>query len=279
MSATRHMSSGRYFGRTLARRRACGLLMVETVYPPGDELPWHSHENPYLLVVLGGALLERSGQRENECARGMLVLNSAREPHRDRIGATGARCLNVELGPTWLHGEGHLAPAPRAAYRFAGRALDAVGRLEAEFRRADACALEVESAVRGLIDEAIGSAVPPPRGAPGWLRRVIEMLHAEPMADVDVRGLASAVGIHPAHLCRTFAARQGCTIGQYLRRLRADRALHAILHTTAPLARVAQEAGFTDQSHLTRAMREFYRTTPARLRRDVCRTPAPIFQP
>jgi len=236
---------------------------VETVYPPGEELPWHSHENAYLLVVLGGALVERSGRSEHECARGTLVFNSAREPHRDRVGARGARCLNVELGPPWLE-----APAPVAAYRFAGRALDAVGRLEAEFRRADACAVEVESAVHGLIDQATGAARAPTRVAPGWLDRVIEMLHDERGGEVTVRHLASSVGVHPAHLCRTFAAQHGCTIGQYARRLRADGALRAILHTRAPLARVAQESGFTDQSHLTRAVREFYRTTPARLRRS-----------
>jgi AraC family transcriptional regulator len=268
MPATQRMSSGHYFGRTVARRRVSGLLMVETIYPPGDELPWHSHEKPYLLVVLGGVLLERSGRCENECARGMLVLNNAGEPHRDRVGPGGARCLNVELGPRWLEADDRASLAPTAAYRFAGRALDAVGRLEAEFRRADACAVEVESAVHGLIEQATGAARAPTRVAPAWLDRVIEMLHDERGGEVTVRHLASSVGVHPAHLCRTFAAQHGCTVGQYARRLRADEALRAILHTRAPLARVAQESGFTDQSHLTRAVREFYRTTPARLRRS-----------
>jgi len=263
MPAAQRMSSGHYFGRTVARRTFCGLLMVETVYPPGDELPWHSHENAYLLVVLGGALFERSGRSEHECTRGTLVLNSAREPHRDRVGPSGARCLNVELGPHWLDEHGHVT-----AYRFAGRALDAVGRLEAELRRAGGCAIEVESAVHGLLAEATGGPAPPSRVAPPWLDRVVEMLHAEASGGVSVRLLAAAAGVHPAHLCRTFAARHGCTIGQYARRLRADRALGAILHSGVPLARVAQEAGFTDQSHLTRAVREFYHTTPARLRRD-----------
>ena len=265
------MSSGRYFGRTVACRRIRGLLMVETVYPPGDELPWHRHERPYLLVVLEGVLRERSGRSDNECARGMLVFNNAGEAHRDRIGPHGARCLNIELGPHGMGSDGHVARAPLATYRFAGRALDAVGRLEAEFRRADACAVEIESAVHELIDATTGAAGAPSGDDPAWLRRVIELLHDERAADVEVRRLALTVGVHPAHLCRTFAARQGCTVGQYLRRLRADRALRAILHTDAPLARVAQDAGFTDQSHLTRAMREFYHTSPACLRQNSSR--------
>jgi AraC family transcriptional regulator len=198
----------------------------------------------------------------------MLVFNNAGEAHRDRIGPHGARCLNIELGPRWVESEGRAARAPLAAYRFAGRALDAVGRREAEFRRRGACAVEIESAVHQLIDATTVAAAAAPRDEPAWLRRVVELLHDDLLADVEVRQLALSVGVHPAHLCRTFAARQGCTIGQYLRRLRADRALRAILHTDQPLARVAQDAGFTDQSHLTRAMREFYHTTPARMRRN-----------
>jgi AraC family transcriptional regulator len=244
--------------------------MVETVYPPGEELPWHRHESPYLLVVLGGALLERAVRRDNDCARGTLVFNSSGEPHRDRIGHAGARCLNIELGPRWLEpGDRRRRTDETAAYRFAGAALDAVGWLEAAFRRSDgACKMDVESSVHRLLDAALGAPRVERCGEPGWMRDVVSILHDETRGAPEIGRLAAAAGVHPAHLCRTFAARHGCTIGQYARRLRADRAMQQILHTREPLARVAQDAGFTDQSHLTRAIRAFYRTTPARLRRE-----------
>ena len=51
---TLRLTSGHYFGRAIARRSACGLLMVETTYRPDDTLPWHQHDRPYLLVTLDG---------------------------------------------------------------------------------------------------------------------------------------------------------------------------------------------------------------------------------
>jgi AraC family transcriptional regulator len=103
------------------------------------------------------------------------------------------------------------------------------------------------------------------------MRDVVSILHDTTRDAPEIGRLAATAGVHPAHLCRTFAARHGCTIGQYARRLRADRALAQILHTDEPLASVALESGFVDQPHLTRAVREFYHTTPARLRRERAR--------
>jgi AraC family transcriptional regulator len=274
---TLRLTSGHYFGRAIARRSACGLLMVETTYRPDDTLPWHQHDRPYLLVTLDGTLIENAMHRDNECIRGTLVFNNAREPHRDRVGHAGARCLNIELGSQWLDEARERRPRERAAYVFAGPAIAAVGRLEAEFRRAGgACPLEVEHAVHALLDAAAclrahgqrGQRGQHGRGEPSWLRRVDEHLHDRFAECFSIREIANTIAIHPAHLCRTFALHRGCTIGDYVRRLRADRALTLILHTDKPLVSVALECGFVDQPHLTRAVREFYHATPARLRRQ-----------
>ena len=270
---TLRLTSGKYFGLALARRSACGVLMVETTYGPDEYLPWHQHDRPYLLVMLGGVLIENAMHRDNECVRGTLVFNNAHEPHRDRVGGTGARCLNIELGTRWIDDEDGKPVRERAAYVFAGPAIASVGRLEAEFRRADGpCALEVECAIHELLAAAgnIDCATPRFRGEPGWLRRVDERLHDQITQQFSIRDIAKTVAVHPAHLCRTFGRHRGCTIGDYVRRLRADRAFGLILHSSTPLAVIAADVGFTDQSHLTRAVRQFYRTTPARLRNE-CR--------
>jgi AraC family transcriptional regulator len=83
----------------------------------------------------------------------------------------------------------------------------------------------------------------------------------------SVAELASRAGVHPLHFARTFRRFQRCSPGEYLRRRRAERAAELILQTRLPLADVAQRSGFSDQSHLTRAMRRYFGATPARLRR------------
>ena len=291
MSSMLHLPSGQYFGRVIARGHVAGLRATETAYVGGAELPWHCHATPYLVVWLGGATFETAGRRGADCVRGTLVWNTVGEPHRDRVGTGGARCLNIELDQRWLD----FADADRGrarrnpcTYTFAGAAIDAVGRLEVAFRRA--CAprphptdndadddIDAAFALHHLLDAAAGRDAPQ-RGrsgrtrSPAWLSRVIELLHDE-RDDDDAHSLAAIAaiaGVHPAHLCRAFLAHVGCTVGDYARRVRADRAFAMIVNSARPLAAIAAEAGYTDQSHLTRALRRGYGLPPATLRR-ACR--------
>jgi AraC family transcriptional regulator len=46
------------------------------------------------------------------------------------------------------------------------------------------------------------------------------------------------------------------------------RAAAQIAQTDVPIARIAVDAGFADQSHFTRMFKRYVGTTPARYRRD-----------
>jgi AraC-like DNA-binding protein len=54
----------------------------------------------------------------------------------------------------------------------------------------------------------------------------------------------------------------GCTVGEYLRRLRFEFACQQILSTETPLCDVANDAGFADQSHFNRIFRIKMGITP-----------------
>ena len=90
---------------------------------------------------------------------------------------------------------------------------------------------------------------------------------ARPSEAPRLATVADAVGVHPAHLARTFRRRLGVTPGEYLRRLRLERAIALLASSDEPIADVAVGAGFYDQSHLTNALRNVTGLTPAELRR------------
>ena len=79
--------------------------------------------------------------------------------------------------------------------------------------------------------------------------------------------LAGAVGVHPSHLARSFRRHHGTSVAAYLRRERLRWACRLLSGTLMPLLEIAQEAGFADQSHLTRALRQATGLTPAAYRR------------
>jgi methylphosphotriester-DNA--protein-cysteine methyltransferase len=90
--------------------------------------------------------------------------------------------------------------------------------------------------------------------------------HADEFGREGGTCLLIEVGIHPAHLARTFRARYGRSIGDYVRRLRIERAAGELSDSSAAIAEIGLRAGFFDQSHLSRVFRDYTGQTPAAFR-------------
>jgi AraC family transcriptional regulator len=78
--------------------------------------------------------------------------------------------------------------------------------------------------------------------------------------------LADIACLNPYHLSRSFeeAARVGPQ--RYVVQRRIERAKTVLRRTNRPLALIAQEAGFADQSHLTSIFHREIGVTPGRFR-------------
>jgi AraC family transcriptional regulator len=128
----------------------------------------------------------------------------------------------------------------------------------------DSDALE-ELAV-ALIGDLLG-APPPTRRPPPWLARVQELLHEERTGNLRLMTAARAVGVHPVHLARVFRQWYGCSFTDQVLQMRLAGAARALSTSDAPLAWIAAEYGFADQSHLCRTFRTHVGLTPAAYRR------------
>ena len=79
--------------------------------------------------------------------------------------------------------------------------------------------------------------------------------------------VAFAAGVHPSHLMRAFHQRHGCTVGEYVRRLRIEYACHLLTNSDIPLGQIALEVGFCDQGHFGRAFKADTGLSPGKFRR------------
>ena len=70
----------------------------------------------------------------------------------------------------------------------------------------------------------------------------------------------------PSGLRAPSANATACRVGEYGRRARIEWAAAQIAAGDRPLAEIAAEAGFADQSHFTRLFRRYLGTTPGRFR-------------
>ena len=110
-----------------------------------------------------------------------------------------------------------------------------------------------------------GSDAPAAAQEPQAVRRARDYLEARVASDIGLAELAAVAGLSPSRLVRSFKASLGLPPHAYHRYLRVRRA-QALLRDGQPVALVAQDCGFVDQSHLTRAFKRHVGVTPGRFR-------------
>ncbi len=144
-------------------------------------------------------------------------------------------------------------------------------RLYREFLRGDgASPLALEGlALELLAESSRHGPIPLDRETPRWLLRVRDLLHSRFPDDLPLAAVAAEGGVHPAHLARAFRTHFGCTVGDYVRRLRVEDACLQLATSDAPLVAIALDSGFADQSHFAKTFRRQMGMTPGEYRRSV----------
>ncbi len=242
--------------------RGTGLKIVVRHYLPDEAFGIHTDNDFRISIVLSGALLE-STLRQDHCARPMsIALKSPDFKHSNRFGPKGAVLLSIEWDPDnppeylSLPGQGgvnwlHDAPAGAASARFLNR-----------LKNADSWQTLQEDALLFMAD--LSGNIPATHAEPpGWLKRIEEQILDEFYRPVLVQDLAREAGVHPVYLARLFRRYYSCSIKEFLQEIRLREAISAVADGETPLSHIAFDAGFSDQSHLTRMFRLKTGASPA----------------
>lgn len=264
-----HRPSPISLGRSLFSIEAGGFVLTETTHPPSLRLARHSHRRANVVCVLEGSFTEQVGTRAYRCEARTLLIKPAGATHSDAYDASGARSLIVELDPERLEGSDALEGTFREARRIGASTTSVVSRIRREFRRQDPLsALAIEAlALEFLVDLGRLCGMRVPAGDPGRAEAAREYIHAHFRERIGLSNVAGACGVHRAHLARVFRERYQCSVGDYVRRLRVDRAARELVGTDEPISAIAASFGFYDQSHFTNAFRLYAGMTPAEYRR------------
>jgi AraC family transcriptional regulator len=102
--------------------------------------------------------------------------------------------------------------------------------------------------------------------SPERLQRVRDYVEAHLDEDLSLTTLADIACLSPYHFSRSFKQATGVGLHHYVMQRRIDRAKTLMRRTNQPLALIAQEAGFADQSHLNSAFRREIGVTPGQFR-------------
>lgn len=254
-----------------AYERTVGSLQLSwTEYAGGSRMPTHAHRNPRFVFVLDGRFAETCDGRPRTCEPRTLLIRPPGEAHSEDFCYGDAACLSIELPPSWIDGPAAATASLARSVQLRGMGIARItAKLRREMQHADtASALAIEAAVLDALVESMRSghgAAEKPREL-AWLARVVEILHARFTEPLLLSQVAAEAGIHPVHLARTFRRRYGTSVGEYLRNLRIEHARQALRTSDAPLAQIAAQAGFADQSHFSNAFKRATGRTPGEFR-------------
>ena len=244
-----------------------GFRLAELRFPPGYAQPTFVPELPYVALVVEGAVEKTFRLRTLTLRRDCAVTMPVAAEHSARFGEGGARIVIVRARDAE-------APAARCLRTLADIRAPSLAwlgrRLAAELRARDAAApLAAEGLALELLAAASREPEAPRRRPPAWLTSAEEILRARVGDCVRLGELAAAVGVGSAHLARVFRAHYGMSVGDYGRRARLAWAAGELARTDTPVAAIAADAGFADQSHFTRMFARHVGTTPGRYRAEM----------
>lgn len=211
----------------------------------------HRHNDARVILFVGGPYRERSFLEDSTFSRGDVLIRPGQFAH-DGVGGPDSRYVRIPVTSVQLRR--HFQKHGWAAHR---------GRLPDQF---------TSELLNGGVDGddimASLSTRPVELVRPVSKISVIAVELAQddsaPLADIAARH-----GWRPWQLTRRFRRVFGMSPNRYRAEARLQRALKMIAENAWTFGRIAQEAGFCDQSHLCHEARRVTGQSPAELRRDL----------
>jgi AraC family transcriptional regulator len=264
----RSFPPGYYTGESTTWETA-GVLLTEVRHAAARAVAEHQHDAPYFSLLLEGSYEERGDGFDLRYEPYTLVFHAARTLHADRMLGP-CRFFAADLLPKWEAVIGELGGERAHVFELSGG--DPIWLVLRLYREFIARAESADVAVETLMYELCAHVAKSSHGEshePAWLAAVDAAVRERFAEPLDLAALASIARVHPTHLCRTFRRFRGQPISDAMTGARVQFVARRLTESQVPLAEIAAEAGFADQSHMTRVFKRITGCPPGAHRRGV----------
>ncbi len=260
------LGKGRFYGDTHFKRSLPSLTLTDTVYTH-DFVDWHYHENPYFTFLLQGGLTEGHKKGRETYGAGNILFHHWDECHYNRKPTGTARGFHLEIESDFLK-DFDLSLSGVQGNRTVGEPQLKIlfCRLLAESKSGNPdSGMVIESLVLEILSLLSKTPLNIEKGSPRWVGRLREILadHDPGTASLSLSEISGMLDIHPVHLSRSFTKYFPCTLGDYVRMIKIEKAAVLLLEDSRPLTSIAYDCGFADQSHLIRVFKTYMGINPS----------------
>ncbi|GAB2670215.1 response regulator [Paenibacillus thermoaerophilus] len=96
--------------------------------------------------------------------------------------------------------------------------------------------------------------------------KVQEMVTSDLGPDTSVKTIAERVYLHPVYLSKVYKAETGESLGDYIIRMRMERALYLLKHTNKRIYEITSELGYQNPQYFSKMFKKHYGLTPGEFR-------------
>jgi len=124
---------------------------------------------------------------------------------------------------------------------------------------------ELANAISGLIKNRSGY-----KKTPAWVKELKYILQDHVDTNLSLKEISRSLDIHPAYLSREFSKYfDNLSFGDYIRKLRIEKAIELLSSSTCTLTEIAYLTGFSDQSHFTRIFKLHTGKNPSAYKKEL----------
>ncbi len=105
---------------------------------------------------------------------------------------------------------------------------------------------------------------------PAWAKELKEIIQDQIDTSLTLKELSKNIDINPSYLSREFSKYfEDLSFGEYIRKLRIEKAMQLMQTSTYSLTEIAYLTGFSDQSHFTRIFKKHAGLNPSSYRKKL----------
>ncbi len=240
---------------------SCSISIVNYCKPVSEE--WHSHEDVHLSLILQGGNLESRKKEDTQVFPGKIIAYNEGEVHRNRFTAFPSKNLNLELKNDFFS---------KNDVSFNNLNLSGTKNVEAyfellkihnELHMNDSYTLDsIELSLKSLFSNNHVSSY-----KPNWLKLLKEIIEDRWNEFISLDELGLILNVHPVTISKYFKKYYKGSLGDYMRKIKVQKALDYLFNTNMSITEIAYACGFSDHSHMIRVFKRYIGYNPKSIRR------------
>ncbi len=223
---------------------------------------WHYHENTHLSLVLQGGSRESRKKEDIQLTPGRVMLYNEGELHSNRYTTFPSKHLIVELKKDF-----HETSSLNTNY-FSKPNIDNIDvylsllNIYNELRLDDIYSKEtIDFSFNQLLKSDKNSSY-----IPVWMDHLKEVIEDRWDEFIPLNDLATIFNVHPVTISKYFKKYYRCTLGDYMRKIKVEKAIFYLLNTSKSISEISDICGFTDQSHMIKVFKMYIGFLPNHFR-------------